>query len=283
MPIGDDPRRGLGIAPVLAVTGLAKEARLAVRPDVETVGAGGNPARLRALLDMRAGPGCRAVLSIGIAGGLDPVLVSGDVIVADTIIAADARYPADPALAEGLRARLAGAGIAARVAALAGVDAAVMSCEAKAALRERTGAAAADMESHVAAAFAARHGLPFAALRVVCDPAQRALPAFAAQALKPNGEPDILAVLAALLRGRARIGELVGLARDSGAAFAALKRCCDALGPGLGLGIPERPRPPAQEEGPRRGCGTGLSMARSGRVRRRCACGLPAWCRRPPL
>ncbi|GBU16669.1 MULTISPECIES: phosphorylase [Methylobacterium] len=235
MPIGDDLRRGLGIAPVLAVTGLAKEARLAVRPGVETVGAGGNPARLRALLDMRAGPGCRAVLSIGIAGGLDPVLMPGDVIVADTIVAADARYPADPALAEGLRARLAGAGIA----ALAGVDAAVMSCEAKAALRERTGAAAADMESHVAAAFAARHGLPFAALRVVCDPAQRALPAFAAQALKPNGEPDILAVLAALLRGRARVGELVGLARDSGAAFAALKRCCDALGPGLG--IPERP------------------------------------------
>ena len=32
------------------------------------------------------------------------------------------------------------------------------------------------MESHVAAAFAAEHGLPFAALRVISDAADRALP-----------------------------------------------------------------------------------------------------------
>ena len=45
----------------------------------------------------------------------------------------------------------------------------------KAALRSETGAAAVDMESHIAAAYAAEAGLPFAALRVISDPATRAL------------------------------------------------------------------------------------------------------------
>ena len=221
---------------VVAVTGMAKEARLASRPGVVAVGAGGNPDRLRALLAGRDASGCRAVLSIGIAGGLDPALVPGDVVIASGILAGERRYGADPASASALASRLAGAS-ALRVirADLAGVEAAVMSREAKAALRAATGAAAVDMESHVAADFAERHGLPFAALRVVCDPAERALPAFAAAALKPNGEPDVVAVLAALARGQARIGELVRLARDSSAAFAALARCCETLGPGLGI------------------------------------------------
>lgn len=223
------------IRPVLAVTGMAKEARLASRPGVVTIGAGGNAERLRILLAATDASAYRAVLSIGIAGGLAPDLVPGDVAVASGVVAGDRRYAVDRTVAAALSARL--DGLASRItsADLAGVDAAVMSVAAKAALRALTGACAVDMESHVAAAFALRHGLPFAALRVVCDPAERSLPAFAAQALKPDGEPDILAVLAALAGGRARIGELVRLARDSSAAFSALSRCCARLGPGLGV------------------------------------------------
>ena len=39
-----------------------------------------------------------------------------------------------------------------------------------------TGALAVDMESHVVAHVAARHRLPMVAIRVVTDPAERALP-----------------------------------------------------------------------------------------------------------
>lgn len=230
-------RHGLAVPglPVLAVTGLAKEGRLASGPGVEAVGAGGNPARLAAMLARRTEPGCRAVVSIGIAGGLDPDLVPGDVVVATGVVADGIRYDADPHVAATLLARLDRPGLAVRSGDLAGVDAAVMTLDGKADLWARTQGLAVDMESHVAAAFADRHGLPFAAIRVVCDPAHRALPAFAAQALKPNGEPDILAVLMALARGDARIGGLVRLARDSKAAFAALTRCRALLGPGLGV------------------------------------------------
>lgn len=221
--------------PVLAVTGLAKEARLASGPGVLAVGAGGNPARLRALLSERREPGCRAVLSFGIAGGLDPTLRPGDVIVASGIVSAERRYDADRDLADAILRALSGPEARAGSGSLAGVDAAVLTVAAKASLRHETGCAAVDMESHVAAAFAEQHGLPFAALRIVCDPATRAIPAFAALALKPNGEPDVWAVLRAVARDLSQVRPLVHLARDSGTAFASLKRCRRRLGDGLGI------------------------------------------------
>ncbi|SFL02091.1 phosphorylase [Methylorubrum salsuginis] len=227
------------VAAVLAVAGLAREARIAAGPGVEPVQAGGRPDRLRAFLAARPAETVRAVVSFGIAGGLDPALAPGDVIVAEAVwVAAEAgleRHPASATLVSGLRRRLSGLGSRMIVADLAGVETAVMTPEAKAALRARTGAAAVDMESQVAAAYAAAHGLPFAAIRVVCDPAERALPAFAANALKPNGDPDILAVLAALARREARVGEVVRLARDSGEAFRGLSRARALLGLALGV------------------------------------------------
>ncbi|GJD79180.1 phosphorylase [Methylobacterium gregans] len=221
--------------PVLAVSGLAKEIRLAAGPGVEAVGAGGDPERLARLLDARSAPAYRAVVSFGIAGGLDPALRPGDVVIATGIVSLAGRFESDPALVASLAHALSAPGSRLVQADLAGADAAVLSVAAKADLHRASGAAAVDMESHVAAAFAQRHNLPFAALRVVCDPAERALPAFAAAALTPEGEPDIRAVLGALLRGRARVRELIRLGRDSSKAFAALTRCRRALGPGLGL------------------------------------------------
>ena len=186
--------------PVLAVTGLAREARLAAGPGITTIWAGGDPVRLRAILSARMQPNCRAVVSIGIAGGLDPTLVPGDVIVATGVVAPDRRYDVSLDLAHRLTARLSRHPKLVVLASLAGVDAAVMSPEAKTALRDATGALAVDMESHVAAEFAAAHRLPFAAVRVVCDPADRTLPHVVANALRPDGEISLLGLLGGLVR-----------------------------------------------------------------------------------
>ena len=131
--------------PVLAVTGLAREARLAAGPGITTIWAGGDAARLRAMLSARMQPNCRAVVSIGIAGGLDPTLVPGDVIVATGVAAPDRRYEVSLDLAHRLTARLSRHPKLVVLASLAGVDTAVTSPEAKSALRDATGALAVDM------------------------------------------------------------------------------------------------------------------------------------------
>jgi hypothetical protein len=120
-------------------------------------------------------------------------------------------------------------------AVLAGVDDVVMNSVAKAALREATGASAVDMESHVVAAFAARNGLPFGALRVICDAATRALPPLATHALKADGAVDLASILGGLVRNPQQLPMLIGAGRDAAIAFAALRRVRRLLGLGLGL------------------------------------------------
>lgn len=229
------PWRARRHEPVLAVTGLAAEARLAAGPGVITVMAGGNPARLRSLLRTRVRPDCRAVISVGIAGGLDPSLAPGDVIVATGVATPDRRHAASPTVVRRLAALLSDHPKRVVMADLAGVDSAVMSPGEKMALRHITGAIAVDMESHVAAAFAARHDLPFAAVRVVCDPAHRTLPELISSALRPDGELCFASVAKSLWQQPIQLLAMPRLARDAAEGFRALRRCRDLLGYGFGM------------------------------------------------
>src|SRR5712671_6734446 len=164
-----DPR------PILIVTGLVQEARIAAGPGMAVICSSSDPRQLRALLTVFDPATIRAVISFGVAGGLDPSLKSGDVVVATEVMAGDSRWLAGLALSEEL---IAGSGLGRRrvvQGGLAGVEKVVAAQAGKAALHLETGAIAVDMESHIAAAYAAEAGLPFAALRVVSDPAGRAL------------------------------------------------------------------------------------------------------------
>ena len=221
--------------PILVVTGLAREARIASGPGIAVVRTGGHPSRLRALLEESASA-YRAVVSFGIAGGLDLALRPGDVVIASQIVAGGERWPSHPALVRLWAERLERGSKHITLAAIAGADAPLLAASNKGALRAASGAAAVDMESHVAADFAATRGLPFAAIRVVCDPAGRTLPPLAAEALRPDGGLDIGAIVRSLARQPAQIVALPRLARDASAAFAALSRVRAALGPGFGLG-----------------------------------------------
>lgn len=221
--------------PILAVTGMAAEARLAAGPGVTTVMAGGNPARLRSLLRARVQPDCRAVISIGIAGGLDPSLKPGDVIVATGVAAPDRHHAASSIVAHRLAARLSDHPRRVVMADVAGVDSAVVSPHDKRALHSATGALAVDMESHVAAAFATHHGLPFAAVRVVCDPAHRGLPDLVATALRPNGEVSYCGVFRSLWERPVQLFAMPRLARDAAEGFRGLRKCRDLLGHGFGM------------------------------------------------
>jgi adenosylhomocysteine nucleosidase len=111
----------------------------------------------------------------------------------------------------------------------------VMSPGEKRALRTATGALAVDMESHVAAAFAARHGLPFAAVRVICDPAHRALPDLVATALRPDGELCLSSMIRSLCQRPLQLLAMPRLAHDAAEGFRALRACKELLGYGFGM------------------------------------------------
>jgi adenosylhomocysteine nucleosidase len=215
--------------PVVAVTGLVVEARIASGPGVRVVAGGSRPQTLVAALERELARGAAAIISFGIAGGLAEHVASGTWLVARAVVTAAERWPCDAAWVRSLGERLPGA----VTADLAGVDAPLTNPAAKRALYRATGAAAVDTESHLAAAIAAANGLPFAAFRVVADGVRRSLPPAASVALAPDGKISGGAVLGSLARTPAQIPTLLRTAIDARTAFRALSRGRRLLGPGL--------------------------------------------------
>jgi hopanoid-associated phosphorylase len=214
-----DPR------PVLIVTGLIQEARIAAGPGLTVICSSSDPQQLRELLTVFDPSTIRGVISFGVAGGLDPTLKSGDLVVATEVMAGDARWLAGLTLSDALLASIPLGGRRVIRAGLAGVEQVIAAQDGKAALRSETGAAAVDMESHIAAAYAAEAGLPFAALRVISDPAGRALPALAMAAIKPNGDIDLRKVLRGLARNPSTLRALVSTGIDFNRALRSLRGC----------------------------------------------------------
>ncbi|MFZ0766614.1 phosphorylase [Bradyrhizobium sp.] len=214
-----DPR------PVLIVTGLIQEARIASGPGMTVICSSSDPQQLRALLTVFDPETIRGVISFGVAGGLDPSLKSGDIVVATEVLAGDARWLAGLALNDDV---MAGFGLGRRRVVrgrLAGAEQVVAARHLKEALHLETGAAAVDMESHIAAEYADKVGLPFAALRVVSDPAHRALPPLAMAAIKANGDIDLRKVLRSVARNPRTLRDLVATGIDFNRALRSLRGC----------------------------------------------------------
>lgn len=199
----------------------------AARPLVAAVG--GSPCRARrAALDF-ADRGVDALISFGVAGGLEPGLRPGDIVFADTVCRPDGLVIS---LASGWREAAVheiGAAVRVRSGSIVCCDAAITTVRAKAALHDRTGALAVDMESHGVAAAAAERGLPVLAVRAVADPAERAVPGSALAGLGPDGRRRPIAVLCALVRNPSEIAGLMRIARDSGKALESLKAIAPVL------------------------------------------------------
>ncbi len=213
------------IAPLVAVVGLKKEVRLLANPKIIAVVGGGDSGTLAVKLEtvIRQHP-VGGVISIGIGGGLSPALAVGDWVVADSIACQGGGWSTDVDLQISLVNLLSGLKSGRVILGpIAAGDVMVVDAEAKAALHARTGALAVDMESHLAAHFAANRGLPFAALRVISDAADRALPKAAQAGMKADGGMDVLAVLKALARDPRQLSALIRTGREAEVAFRQLE------------------------------------------------------------
>ena len=193
----------------LTVTGVGRERSLA--------------GAMRLLAD-----GAQALVSFGFAAGLAPRLPAGTLVAPRLVVAQDGAILRSD---DRLRAALCGHAIPEAVAdgPIAEAPGPLWDAEAKRALRARSDAIAADMESAVLARAAAARGVPFAVLRAVVDPAERAIPACAQSALDSEGNIHAGALFLALARRPWELAALIRLARDYAAACRSLRPAAAAL------------------------------------------------------
>ena len=219
---------------LMAVAGLAAEARILRERGIAAEASGADPARAAAIAARFLAAGADAIVSFGIAGALAPGLAPGTILLPRRIVAGSGEtYVADEALRERIAQALAAQGLALDARDLLGRDAIAATAAEKSLLFRRTGAVAVDLESHAVARAAARAHVVFAALRAVADPAEFDLPPVALVGLDRDGNAALLPVLGALARAPAQLPALIRLALLTRAALRTLSRSAPAL-PGSG-------------------------------------------------
>jgi len=215
---------------VIALVGLSFEARIASGPGVVVI-CRNTESAVASSLDVALKRGCRSIISFGVAGGLAPHLRPGNWVVASSIIDAQQSRSTDRVWSEKILAMIPGA----EHMPITGVDYAVADPAAKRRMHVETGAVTVDMESHLVARLASTHGLSFAAVRVVIDPAHRAVPGAALAGMRPDGGMNIMAVMRELIAGPSQLSGLLRIAYDAYAARRALLRARRLLGPDFGM------------------------------------------------
>ncbi len=183
---------------------------------VSGMGSSAAAAAARALADA----GATALMSLGLAGGLDPRLSPGGLFIPTAVMSAvtandtnDTGAPAvtDAAWRDGLSASLAALRPHAQGTLLTS-QRAIATVAAKAALFRATAAAAVDMEGFAVAGVARQRHIPFVALKVIVDGAHDALPGCALAATDAGGRVHLGRLLRALVRSPSELAPLFTLA-----------------------------------------------------------------------
>jgi adenosylhomocysteine nucleosidase len=186
--------------------GLEAEARIARRLGKVAIGGGTAEGAVRAAAQL-AEAGVDALLSFGLAGGLDPALRPGTLVIPEAVLTNGEQLAADPWLLQAWQGPTAALLLASETIIASRVE--------KQAAFDATGAQAVDMESGAVARAARGAGLPWAALRVICDPAERDLPPAALAALSVTGAIAGWRIARSILANPAQIPALMRLGADA--------------------------------------------------------------------
>ena len=179
--------------------------------------------------------GATALLSWGIAGGIDPALGPGTLVLPQHLIGANQSiFPVDGAWRSRLHGRVGGHVATCSGSLLESLSVFTHPAQ-KLALAKRPGAAAVDMESAAVAQVAHRAGVPFMAIRAIADQAITAVPSSALSAVDDFGRLQILPLVASLLAHPGELPALITLGRAFRAAQKSLSIVAKRAGPGLGI------------------------------------------------
>ena len=228
------------------VVGLAAEARVLSRalgghdPSLsqKIACAAADSDRAKAAAERLLGGGAAALISFGIAGGLDPALMPGDLVMAARVGLPDGRWVETAgAWRADWESRANAAGLRTVGGNLVGSPRVVAPTRHKRRLHETAGAVAVDMESHAVALAAEAAGVPFLVIRAIADPAGRSLPSAVIGTIGPDGRERRAHAAARLALRPWQLLAVLHLRQDARAALSALGGLARLLGPDL-LGPP---------------------------------------------
>jgi adenosylhomocysteine nucleosidase len=155
--------------------------------------------------------GASALMSFGLAGGLDPALAAGNMVFPNEVISrGGASLLTSTEWRDRVSAAVQGLGPVCAGKLLTSAQA-IESIADKAAAFRDTGAVAVDMESVAIARVAAAHHLPFVTVRVIVDTAADVLPR-AVMSTSSSGQVRIWRLLGAIALDPAELGALIRLA-----------------------------------------------------------------------
>jgi adenosylhomocysteine nucleosidase len=181
--------------------------------------------------------GCDALVSFGLAGGLDPALTSGALCLPEAVLTPTGRrFLVDAAWRARLVRRL-GDGVPAPPPILIGTDEPAASPQEKLDLFAHTGAGATDMESHAVAEVAGERAIPFLVVRAIADPAPRRLPPWLGGVIGADGRPRARTLVAGLAANPGDLPALIRLAGDARRGLATLRRVAARAGPLLAFAV----------------------------------------------
>jgi hypothetical protein len=182
--------------------------------------------------------GATALASWGTAGGLDPGLGPGTVVIPSSVVVTDSiRYESNSGWHARLTSRLESV-IRPETGPILHVERAIATPGQKRELHERFGVLAVDMESGAVARVAAQYRLPFIAVRVVLDGAGVRLPMVALIGPDGFGASPAQTMLWRIARSPREWRAVFRLARCFRTSGAAMKRVWQAAAPDLGLTAP---------------------------------------------
>jgi nucleoside phosphorylase len=207
------------LATVLCISGLAVEAKIARAAGFSVLVGAGDRDRTAALV-ANAAVETDCLVSFGIAGGLEPELEAGTVIVSGEVVSERHHWAVESLYMRRL------SDFAHSIGAIQGPVLGATSVLATRTEKKHawvaTRALAVDLESEIVARTATTLGIPFIVLRTIADTARRDLPPASLIPLGPDGQPQVFRVLAAVLRRPFQIAGLIGLAQETRMALSAL-------------------------------------------------------------
>jgi adenosylhomocysteine nucleosidase len=217
-------------APIIIVVGMKSEADLIQDARFTTLIGANRSATLKDRLNKLNLANHPAIISFGVAGGLNPELQPGQLVVANQVTDGKQTWAVPSIVLTALVGQFQKIKPEPIVGVAAGRDTLESSSPAeRAALRAATSAEIVDNESQIVAQFATDHQLPFGVVRAVADPALFTLPPAALLPLLPDGNVDMSAITFSMMKDSSQMSALMQLNDYCQAAMGTLKQAVSGL------------------------------------------------------